>query len=164
MPDARSGTIKPVRRDPPHAAIWPVIHKRTEPPSPLTAKTHRDSDGRLVTASTRERHRGKMGASISPASIALVMLIDEVRLTISSRLLHRSRMRDMVSSRASEIFFRTAGAMALPIRSAIQKNDVATGAMRILDICRRRTYVIIQLLMEASTPTYKNANRPRGMS
>src|SRR5277367_1750841 len=74
------------------------------------------------------------------------------------------RDKQTVSSLDSVIFFNTAGAMALPQRSAIQKNEVAVGAKATLGRCRRYTKVIIQLLMEASTPTYKKANKPSGMS
>src|SRR5271156_3762983 len=74
------------------------------------------------------------------------------------------RDKQTVSSLDSVIFFNTAGAMALPQRSAIQKNEVAVGAKATLGRCRRYTKVIIQLLIEASTPTYKKANKPSGMS
>ena len=72
---ATSGTARPVRNDPLTEATCPVIQGTTAPPSPLIAKTHRDSEGPLAIASTFDKHKGKIGASISPASEALAMLI-----------------------------------------------------------------------------------------
>src|SRR5262249_4293258 len=125
---ATSGTVSPTRNDPRADATCPVIHGMTAPPSPLMAKTHRDSDGPLAMARTFDRHSGKMGASISPASVALAMLIAGVGLTSSITLLTRKMQSAIVSRLDSEITLSTAGAAARPISSAIQKNEVAIGA------------------------------------
>ena len=127
--EARRGTTRPILREPPIDANCPVIHGNTAPPNPLTAKTHLDSDGRLVMAKTRERHRGKIGASIRPANVALMRPVAEVKLSSRSTLLARRSESDIVNNFDSVIFFKMAGAAVLPNKSAIQKNDVAVGAI-----------------------------------
>src|SRR5256885_13795663 len=115
------------------------MHGRTAPPKPETAKTHFVSGDPWLRVSTFARARGKIGASIKPAKVALMTIARGARLRSNSTAQRNAAVRDDVRSCASVSHRTTIGTSVRPQRSATQKQDVAIGAHAWLEIGRRPT-------------------------
>src|SRR5256885_13587708 len=131
------------------------IHGRTAPPKPEIAKTHLVSGDPWLSVSTYARARGKIGASIKPAKVALRTIARGTRLRSNSTAHRNAAVRDDVRSCASDSRRTTIGTSVRPQRSATQKQDVAMGAHALLEIGRRPTEGIIPPPIHTSVPTYK---------
>ena len=134
VPSANTGTNNPTRNEPLCAESSPVIQGRTAPPSPEMAKIHFDPGESCMSVRTLARQRGKIGASIKPANMALRTIASGARLTSSSRMLMNAIVSDDVRSCASDNHRTIAGTSVRPQRSATQKQDAAIGAHALPEI------------------------------
>src|SRR5437660_12350790 len=101
-------------------------------------KTHFAFGESRITARTLAKHRGKIGASARPASIALATIAGELRLRINRTTAMNASASETVNNRLSEIQRTIRGTRVRPNRSAIQKHDAAAAAHTLLEAGRRR--------------------------
>src|SRR5256885_17211864 len=92
------------------------------------AKTHFVFGDPRPRARTFANMRGKTGASIKPAKVALRTIATGMRLNSKSTEPRKAIRIDDIRSCGSDSHRPTSGTSARPQRSATQKHDVAIGA------------------------------------